>query len=222
MSAPVSLDEVLQEAVKGSIFGLVHVSMPGVVVSYDRDSQTASVQPVLQARQVDEEGTSTALKLAPLGGVPVLFPQGSGGLYSITWDLLPGDPVLLVFSERSLDEWKATGSTDIAPQDYRRFDPSDAVAWAGLSSPAAPLGAKSIKATTLVVRAPAICLGSADAVQRAMLGDACTALLNGHIHGTAVGPSGPMLSSTGIAAPLDNVLEVDSFPHLSTKIKLEV
>lgn len=212
MTQAIDLDTVLREAMLGTLHGLVHVAMLGVVTSYDRTTQTASVQPILQGRKIDEEGTVTSEALPPLGNVPVLFPQGGG--CSITWDLAPDDQVLLVICERSLDEWKATGSGDIAPRDPRRFDPSDAVAYAGIRSPANKL--TQVKANTMVVAATNLALGSMSAAEAFVLGTTFKTLFEGHGHGSGVGPTGsPINLATGTPAILV------AGTHLSTKIKGE-
>jgi hypothetical protein len=215
MTAPTNLDEVLDDAIASGLYGLVHVSMPGVVQAYHRATQTADVQPIVRARQLDEEGNVTPLRLPVLPGVPVSFPQGGG--CSITWDLAAGDVVLLLIAERSLDEWKATAAMDVTPADPRRFDLSDAVALAGVRSPSAPL---TEVGAYLGISGPAIRLGHslASATHAVPLGDAVKALFNAHTHQTPVGPSGPPLEGA-VAAPFDNAAAA-SYPHLSTVVKV--
>jgi hypothetical protein len=123
-----SLEDVLEDALVGALYARVHVSLPGRVVSYDLTTQTAAVQPIVRARFRSEDDTVETYQLPVLPAVPVAFPQGGG--CSITWPLQQGDDVLLVVSERSLDEWKATAAGEVAAQDARRFDLSDAVALA--------------------------------------------------------------------------------------------
>jgi len=205
--AGASLEDVLEDALSGALAARVHVSLPGRVIRYDRTTQTAAVQPIVRARFRLENDSVETYRLPVLPAVPVCFPQGGG--CSITWDLAADDDVLLVISERSLDEWKATASGDVEAQDARRFDLSDAVALAGLSSPSAPLAA--VLAGTMVVSAPAIALGSASAAQAFVLGTAFKTLYNAHTHATPAGPSGPP------------AVLMDAVPgtHLSTKIKGE-
>ena len=60
--------------------------------------------------------------------VAVAWPGGGGML--TTWPLKPGDGVLLVFAQRSLEGWLS--GNDAAPDDPRHFDLSDCVAVPGL------------------------------------------------------------------------------------------
>uniref|UniRef100_A0A6M3KTK7 Phage protein Gp138 N-terminal domain-containing protein n=1 Tax=viral metagenome TaxID=1070528 RepID=A0A6M3KTK7_9ZZZZ len=211
-----TLQDLLSEAIRREVCARVHVSLPGRVISYDQATQTAAVQPILRARFETPDGEAEAYRLPVLNRVPVLFPQGGG--CSITWPLTSGDDVLLVISERSLAEWKANDSGDVSPRDPRRFDLSDAVAIAGLSSPSAPLA--QVLADTVVMAAPHIALGSITAAQAFVLGTSFATLFNAHTHATPAGPSGPPLEGV-IAAPMDNVAS-PTYPHLSVKIKGEV
>lgn len=208
-------ETVLESALSGAICSRVHVSLPARVVTYYQATQTADVQPVVRARYRSEDDTVEHYKLPVIPGVPVVFPQGGG--CSITWPLAAGNSVLLVVAERSLDEWKATGDGDVSARSARRFDLTDAVALAGLSSPSTPLA--QVLAGTLVVGAPAIALGSAGALQPFVFGTAMTALFNAHVHPTPVGPSGPPQEGA-VVAPMNNPVSA-TFPHLSTKIKGE-
>lgn len=113
-------------------FDDVHICKWGMVKSYDRTTQTASVQLVARASYTDEEGVRRTERRAPLLGVPVVFP-GSGA-YSITWELAPGDPVLLVFADHAGSGWLAGGQEDVDDGDDRRNTLTDAVAIPGLRS----------------------------------------------------------------------------------------
>lgn len=103
----------------------VHVSMPGRIESYDASKQEASVQPLLMVNLAD----GSAASLPVINHVPVIWPRGGGAILS--FPLEAGDTVLLVFSERSLDEWLQQGG-ELAPSDPRAHDLSDAVAIPGL------------------------------------------------------------------------------------------
>lgn len=103
----------------------VHVSMPGRIESYDAGKQEASVQPLIKVALAD--GSEASLPV--INHVPVVWPRGGGAILS--FPLQSGDKVLLVFSERSLDEWLQQGG-EVAPADPRAHDLSDAVAIPGL------------------------------------------------------------------------------------------
>lgn len=95
--------------------------MPGVVVSFDRTARTAVVQPAPQRKLVGKDWAD--MQVIP--DCPVSYPCGGG--FSMTWDLEPGDPVMLIFAERNLTGW--TGSNSVgtySPNDQRIHDLNDA------------------------------------------------------------------------------------------------
>lgn len=104
-------------------------SLPGRIESYDPTTQSCSVQPLIKEVTRGEDGAREVKPLAIVNGVPVVFPGGGG--YHLTFPLAKGDTVLLVMSTWSLDRWKAKGGT-VDPEDERRQDISDAVAFAQL------------------------------------------------------------------------------------------
>jgi hypothetical protein len=98
----------------------VHTCLPGVIVSYD--GMSATVRPAL-AKQLANGQTLPAPSIVR---VPVCWPCGTGGAALITVPLAAGDPVLLHFSERAIEDWLS--GADGAPGDPRQFDLSDAFA----------------------------------------------------------------------------------------------
>lgn len=116
-----------------TVVASMHTGAIARVVSYDSTKQRARVQPVIRGRYDDGE----SFQFPQLVDVPVMFPQGGG--YSITFPLQAGDHVWLVFSERSADEWRARGGSDVEPQSTRRFDLSDAFAIPGPRPDNSPL-----------------------------------------------------------------------------------
>lgn len=118
--------EVVTDMARSVVAG-VKVGCPATVWSYDKDTNAAKVQPVVMARQ---DG-GRPIKGPMLVNVPVAWPQF--GRYSITGQLAKGDQVWLWFSDRSLDEWKALGGTEVEARDKRRFSINDAVAYPGIS-----------------------------------------------------------------------------------------
>ena len=105
----------------------VHTSLPGVVTAVK--GNRVNVQPSLNRALRD--GRTESLPVVP--NVPIWFPRGGGA--AITWPVKAGDGCMLVFAERSLDEWKSGGGT-VTPDDPRRHGLSDAVALVGLDSAA--------------------------------------------------------------------------------------
>ena len=98
----------------------VHTCMPGQIVAWD--GQYATVKPALAKSLASGE----ALAPPNIVRVPVCFPRGMGGKAIISVPLQSGDPVLLHFAERALENWLS--GNDGEPGDPRQFDLSDAFA----------------------------------------------------------------------------------------------
>ena len=128
MSRTPTLEEVLRAAVRDGL-GTVHTAMPGRVESYDAATQKADVQPLVMNVVLADEGGAFAETLPVLTDVPVVFPRGGG--FFLTLPLAPGDHVLLVFCERSIDKFTAGDGGVTDPIDARRHNLSDAVALPG-------------------------------------------------------------------------------------------
>ena len=105
----------------------LHTCLPGRIVSFDSDSQTAKVQPTIQ-RIFAQQGP---VNLPQLVDVPVCFP--GGGDYFLTFPVQGGDECLLLFSERAIDFWWQNGGVQL-PAEYRTHDLSDAFAIVGVNS----------------------------------------------------------------------------------------
>lgn len=118
-----SFASLLQTAVNARLCD-VHTSLPGIVKSYDRATQTAKIQPALKRKYTD----GRIVDLPIINKVPIIFPRSKGKW--VHFDLEPGDEVTLIFSERSLDNWKEKGGV-ISPDDPRKFHLSDAKAIPG-------------------------------------------------------------------------------------------
>lgn len=128
-----TLSTVIQAAIHSALRDL-HTSMPGIVQSFDNETQTASVQPAIKrVFRKEEEDTEILVPVdLPLCiNVPVIFPRGGG--FSLTFPVQPGDECLLVFCERSYDYWHESGGVQ-SPGARRFHSLSDAVAHVGLSS----------------------------------------------------------------------------------------
>lgn len=201
MSESASLGDILAQ-LDAFILGKVNVALPGTIISYNAATQTATVQPVPAARYHDAEtDTLVPEPLPQIANVPVQFPSGTGGTYTITWPLAPNDPVLLVFCDRSTDEYRSLGTPQTVPLDTRRFDLTDAVAIPGYHPPVRPILATGHHPSALVLQAPQILLGSSAAVSPVALAPLVDAVVSAlqvwlaaHTHsGVTTGPgvSGP-------------------------------
>jgi len=112
----------------------LHTSMPGIIESFDAETQLASIQPAIRRIFVTRDGDTEILTpsdLPILINVPIIFPRGGG--FSLTFPVKKGDECLLNFCERSIDNWHETGK--VKKPGARRFHSlSDATAFVGLSS----------------------------------------------------------------------------------------
>lgn len=169
-----SLPQVLAAALDAALED-VHTCSWGSVLSYDAASQTCSVQLIQRRAYTDEDGERQTERPAPLLGVPVLFP-GSGP-YSITWPIAPGDVVLLVFMERAMDAWHASGQSDVDAGDDRRHSLTDAVAIPGLRSAAGKIAGPP-PSDAICATAPKIQLGSKNASAGVLTTSDGTAFIN--------------------------------------------
>ena len=113
-----SLPKVFQMAVDARLADM-NTCLPGEVVSYDRATQTAKIQPSLKIKYSDGRIVDRPI----INRVPVTF-SGTKEII-IHFDLKPGDNGTLIFSQRSLDKWKEKGGI-VSPDDPRKFNLSDA------------------------------------------------------------------------------------------------
>lgn len=105
----------LVNAVKSAIESRVrniHTAIPGRVESYDAGTQTASIVPMVipTVPGADEDDGEAAAPLPKLLSVPVIFPRA--GDFAITFPVRKGDTVLLIFAERDIGRWRATGERE--------------------------------------------------------------------------------------------------------------
>jgi Phage protein Gp138 N-terminal domain len=120
-----STEQSLIETVS-SMLKEVHTCLPGIISSFNSDSQTVEAQPTIQ-RVFKESG---AVNLPLCVDIPVVFP--GGGDFFLTFPVKPGDHCLLIFSERCIDKWALDGEIG-PPEDFRSHDLSDAFAFVGVN-----------------------------------------------------------------------------------------
>ena len=106
----------------------IHTAIPCKVVNvYSNNSQQkVDVQPSVNNLLKDGSGEPGMQIL----GVPVIFPGSSATL--ISFPINPGDTVMCVFSQRSMDNFKIGNGEPTTANDYRKFSDQDAVAIPGL------------------------------------------------------------------------------------------
>jgi len=116
--------DIIRQAINYEISN-IHTCMPATIVSYDYTLQKAVVKPQLNRKYQGNQ----VLEFPNLINVPVVFPRTAN--FSIHFPLNAGDKVMILFSERSLEEWLQQGD-QVTPNDPRKFDLSDAIAIVGL------------------------------------------------------------------------------------------
>lgn len=107
-------------------------ALPGRVASdLDPAKRTISVQPTIQAKAQNKDGSFTWVTLPLCVDVPVFFPEGGG--VTMTFPVKAGDECLLVFAARCIDSWWQSGGVQVQA-DQRMHDLSDGFAFVGVSS----------------------------------------------------------------------------------------
>ena len=109
------LESALQ-SLKEEIFSSLHVAMPGIIQSYDPETQTATVQPALKRRNA----TGKTVAAPILHDVPIFRCNSAA-------DPAPGTHCLLIFADFCIDGCLETGEPTLPPSP-RSHDLSDAIA----------------------------------------------------------------------------------------------
>jgi hypothetical protein len=115
--------QILKNAIENRLIE-VHTGLPGKVTSVNTAANTVDVQPVLQRKYADD----TVRNMPVIANVPLAFPRTASA--HLILPVKKDDYVWLWFSERSLDNWLEKGGI-VDPQDPRKFNLSDAVAYPG-------------------------------------------------------------------------------------------
>ena len=112
------------QALKRDILSSQHCALPGTVVSFDAESQTAVIQPAVKHRPVSSrppEG-SGEISLPLLRDVPVFMP--------VSFEVNPGDACLVIFADCDIDAWFESGEAEVPASD-RMHSLSDGFAFVG-------------------------------------------------------------------------------------------
>ncbi|ECF6065904.1 translation initiation factor IF-2 [Salmonella enterica subsp. diarizonae] len=116
------------QAIADSVSTQIRVAIPGIILSFDPDAVTCTVEVALRG-VVGERAT----ELKPLVDVPVIFPRGGG--CTLTFPVKEGDECLLIFADRCIDFWWQSGGVQ-ETVDPRQHDLSDAFCIVGPQSQA--------------------------------------------------------------------------------------
>lgn len=155
----------------------IWTSFPGRIESYDDsvNPPVAVIQPMIRRPATAQVGDTYWEDLPAIPNVPVLFPSGGGGAYTITWPIAKGDYVAVHVSTYSFANWRRTG-TPQDPGDVRAHALGNCWAVPGLAPNGAPV--PHSRDGGLVVRGSVIRILARDAGLGAHLADG-TMLLEG-------------------------------------------
>lgn len=123
-----------------AVLNNVHTATIGIVQAFDSTTGKAAIQPA-----INKQFSEGPEPMPVLYNVPIIFPRGQG--FSLSFPVVQGDYVLVVFCERSIDLWKSVGG-QVNPNDYRKFDLSDGIAIPGIlpfNSPQTPIDGFTIE-----------------------------------------------------------------------------
>lgn len=191
-----SLAEICELAARQAISDFFAV-VPGVVVSYDTETGTATIKPAVQ--QVGGDGVPYVLP--PIPGVRVLC-LGTAGA-DIVLEVAPDDTGLLLVSSLCMDQWVEGGDASAKPTSTRRGNLADAVFLpTRLTKPQAHTpgpttrmlvnvaGEVTITSGTIKLGSAAATHAVADAVLVASVMGTLKTWLDGHTH-TSAAPGSP-------------------------------
>ncbi len=119
METNYTFEEILNTAIKEQQKD-IHTALPARVLKFDAAKQTVDVQITIKRRFTDKGDVF----YPPLLEVPLQELRAGG--FAITMPVSVGDTGLLVFIERSIDEWQVNGAEQV-PEDVRMHSVSDAV-----------------------------------------------------------------------------------------------
>lgn len=125
------LENLMQQKI-----GSIHTCLPGTILSFDASTCLASVKSTLKKYTADDR----VLEYPVIDGVPVFMPHA--GAAQITYPVKAGDSCLIVFSERSIDEWLGVGSDD--NHDPRQYDLTDGFCFVGMM-PSQSISAENVE-----------------------------------------------------------------------------
>lgn len=124
---------ILQEIIERVLMG-VNTSIPGTIQSFNKDNQTAIIVPNIRSIENQRGGVTVYTQLPDLIEVPLVFPYSSTTGFSVTFPVAQGDQCLVIFAQRSIDNWQEYGRVQnpVEVNYPRAHSLSDAMAIVGL------------------------------------------------------------------------------------------
>lgn len=125
--------QALQQLIR-RMFLEVNTAIPGEVVSFNETKQTATVKPCIRGTVITNKGETEYTDQPEIIEVPVIFPYSTSTGFAITYPVASGDQCLLLFSQRSFDNWLKNGSVQNPSEngEPRSHQYSDAIAIVGM------------------------------------------------------------------------------------------
>lgn len=117
-----------------NLFNEINTAIPGEIVAFNFLDQTATIKPCIRTVTIDQKGIRTDLDLPEIMRCPVWFPYSTISGFSLTYPIAPKDQCLIIFSQRSFDNWLEFGSIQ-SVQEFnipRTHSYNDAIALVGL------------------------------------------------------------------------------------------
>lgn len=113
----------------------VNTAIPGEIISFNPELQTVTAKPCIKGTTIGNNGEVKFVPLPQIIEVPVFFPFSTVSKFSLTYPVMPGDQCLLLFSQRSFDNWLAMGSVQdpSEPGEPRSHQYPDALAMMGFA-----------------------------------------------------------------------------------------
>jgi hypothetical protein len=138
--------EALRMAMDGRISSL-WTALPGIIQSVDYVKRTCEVQPAIQGRVQNPDGSFQFVNLPLLVDVPIVLPSAGG--FTLSLPIKTRDEVLVIFSSRCIDSWWQEGSVGV-PMELRLHDLSDGFAIPGPKSVpnATPIHEENVQLTS--------------------------------------------------------------------------
>ena len=103
----------------------VNTCIPGKIDSFNSATQTATVVPGIQMK-LSIDGVESYIDLPPIIHAPVVFPFAATAGFALTLPVRQGDPCLILFSQRAIDNWHRLGGVR-PPETGRHHDLTDAL-----------------------------------------------------------------------------------------------
>lgn len=138
---------ILLETIQRGVMEQINCAKVGTIQSFNATLQEATIAIAFtQVTSVSPTGVKTFAQYPLLVNVPVMFPQGGG--FALTFPIAAGDECIVIFNDRQIDNWLATGAGQ-PPSLGRVHDLSDGIAIVGLRNNTRALAGVSTSSTQL-------------------------------------------------------------------------